>query len=217
MRALRVALRRPQGRRLPPRRTARARRLVAGLLLAAAVAVGVDALAPSADPGAPVAATTRDLPAGHVLGAADVTTVRLPAAAVPAGALAPGRAQGARLSAAVRAGEVLTDARVRAAGLLTGAPPGSWAVPVRVEGEALALVSPGDPVAVLAGADLTSPEAHGEVIVEDATVLHVPVADSGLLAAEDTGRTVVLALDRAEATRVAATAGRRPLLLAVLP
>lgn len=212
-----VALRRRPGRRLPPRRRGRGRRVVAGLLLAAAVAVGVDALAPSPDPGAPVAAAARDLPAGHLLTAADVTTLRLPSAAVPTGALAPGRATGARLTAAVRAGEVLTDARVRAAGLLAGAPPGSWAVPVRVEGEALALVSPGDPVAVLAGADLGSPEARGEVIVDDATVLHVPPADGGLLAADGAGRTVVLALDRAEATRVAATAGRRPLLLALLP
>jgi pilus assembly protein CpaB len=133
------------------------RRVVAAGLLLAAVLVGLRPDPPLAEP-APAGATVevvvagRDLAAGTELAAADLRTVSLPPAAVPAGAT--GRRAGLigrRAAGAVRRGEVLTDARLVGPGLTAGLRPGeAAAVPVRVaEPEAAALVRPGDRVDVL--------------------------------------------------------------------
>jgi hypothetical protein len=93
-------------------------------------------------------------------------------------------------------------------------------VPVRVgEPAVLELVGPGDRVAVLAGPDLDSVGAGGTLLVPRAVVLSVPASTGGgLLGAADTaGAVVVLALDRAEATRVAGALGQRMLTLGLLP
>ncbi|HEU4676031.1 MAG TPA: Flp pilus assembly protein CpaB [Motilibacteraceae bacterium] len=130
----------------------RHRRLVAALLLAAAAAVAVGALAPAPPPTRPVVVAARDLPAGHRLTADDLAVRHLPPPARPAGAVpAVPAALGRTVAAAVRRGEPLTDARLVGPGLLSGAPAGQVAAPVRVADAAeAALVSPGDVVDVLA-------------------------------------------------------------------
>lgn len=235
----------PRGRRRRGGRRGRrrphplARRLVAALLLAAAAGVAVHTARPT-PPAAPLLlAAAADLPAGHVLAAADLVHVPVPAAVAPAGALGPAddaAALGARLTAAVRSGELLTDARLGGPGLLVGAPAGTVALAVPVGGATGALVRAGDAVDVLAppaapawdaGASVDGVAAAADaavVVARGAVVLDVPAG------AGDTGGTgllpagggppgvVVLAVARGEAAAVAAvTATGGSPVLALLP
>ncbi len=141
--------------------------LAVALLVAAAVlAIGRP---PPADPGVTVLAVSRDMPAGTLLGSADVHPVRLPLA--PDGAvLDPAAVRGRSLSAAVRKGEVVTDARIVAA---TGPDPGPGrvAVPIRLADPATTtLLQPGAHVAVLVVDDGGAPRR----LTSDAVVLAVP-------------------------------------------
>jgi Flp pilus assembly protein CpaB len=196
---------------------------VAAVVLAVAAGVAVDAATTDPPPGVPLVVAARDLPAGQRLGPADLTTVRVPAAAVPDGALAhPADGVGAALASPLRRGEPVTDARLGGSALLTGAPAGTLAVPVPLaDPAAVSLAAPGDQVAVLAGADLDALGAGpgaGEVLVARALVLRAgEPGGSGLLDGGTSAAVVVLALDAEEATRVAGAVGRRPLLLGILP
>jgi Flp pilus assembly protein CpaB len=203
------------------RRLRRHRRPLAAVALAVAAGVAVDAATADPPPGVPLVVAARDLPAGTRLDPTDLTTVQVPADAVPDGALArPADAAGTALASPLRRGEPVTDARLGGNALLTGAPAGTLAVPVPLaDPAAVSLAGPGTEVAVLAGADLDALGAGaGEVLVSRALVLQVGGADgSGLLDGGSPEAVVVLALDREEATRVAGAVGRRPLLLGILP
>lgn len=216
----------PSRRARLARRLGRHRRLVAAVLLAAAAGTAVHALTPQPPPQRSVLAASRDLPAGHVVAAGDVRVLALPPAAVPDGALARGAPVSGRvLGSPVRRGEALTDARLAGPGLLAGAGPGLLAVPVAVDGALPpGLVGPGDAVAVLAGAsaqELPGATTDGQVLVRRARVLLVQDAGGagGLLggAGPGAGPVAVLALDAAQAARVAGASGDRPVTLAVLP
>jgi pilus assembly protein CpaB len=180
----------------------RARVVLAGLLLAVAGLTAMPRPPGATGPGGvEVLVAAHDL-AGGVLTAADLRTVRLPAAAVPAGALpADGSVVGRTLAGAVRRGEPLTDARVvgpELARLAAGS--GSVAAPVRLADPAVAgLVRPGDRVDVVAvtGTGGTSTVASGvEVLAVPAT----PASNSS------DGALVVLAVPEWAAPRVVATA-----------
>ncbi|ROP42948.1 SAF domain-containing protein [Pseudokineococcus lusitanus] len=187
-------------------------------------------------PAAPLLlAAAADLPAGHVLAAADLVRVPVPAAVAPAGALGPaddGAVLGARLTSAVRSGELLTDARLGGPGLLVGAPAGQVALAVPVGGATGALVRAGDAVDVLAPPAAPAWDAGGSVdgiaaagaavvVARGAVVLDVPAAAGGtglLPAGGGTPGVVVLAVARGEAAEVAAvTATGGSLVLALLP
>jgi len=130
---------------------ARRRRVVAvGLAVLGALGL-VGSVRPPPGRTVPVLAAARDLAGGVPLRAADLATVRLPAAAVPSGAV---RAAVGRLPAGpVRRGEPLTDARLLGPGLLAGYGPGLVAAPVRIaDADAVALLRPGERIDVLAGA-----------------------------------------------------------------
>lgn len=198
------------------------RRLLAAALLAVAAGVTVDAVAEGPQSGVPLLVAARDLPAGEVLDAADLTSVRVPEAAVPDGAVTRETlaAGGGALASPVRRGEAVTDARVAGRGLLTGAPAEAMAVPVPVsDPAAIALVRPGDTVRVLAGPSLDGLDGTGaEVVVREAVVLDVPAGGGGgLLGGDDGGGTMVLAVDDAGASGLAEALGRRSLLIALLP
>ena len=139
-------------------------------------------------PGPPTVAVVvaaADLPAGAVLTAADLATVRLPADAAPAGAAADVAARTAQvLAAPVRAGEVVTDVRLVGPGLWSQVPDGQVAAPVRLADLAVAtLLRAGDRVDVLAattddaptGADVAARPAV-QVVAEGALVLTAPAA-----------------------------------------
>jgi pilus assembly protein CpaB len=202
---------RPTG--LSPQRllllVSRHRALVAGGLVAAAVATALTAVVPARAPTAQVVASARDLPAGTVLTDADVALVGLPPGTVPDGAArSPDEVVGRHLAGAVRAGEPLTDVRLLGAAIV---PAGDdVAVPVRIAEPAVsALVRVGDRVDVLA-----APPDGGQVarsVVSDVTVVAVPQLADDL----GEGALVVVAASRPAAARLAAAAVTGPLSLVV--
>lgn len=136
----------------------RHRRIVGVLLAVAAVSGAYLAGRPAPRPRRAVLVATHDLAGGHRLHGADLAVRRLPAAAVPAGALRSG-AKGRVLAGAVRRGEPLTDARLLGPGLLTGYPAGTVAAPVRIaDAGSVRLVRPGEHIDLLAAAT-TAPDA----------------------------------------------------------
>lgn len=182
------------------RALARRRVLLSSGLAAAAVAAGLSAVAPTAEPEVEVLTAARELVAGVPLAADDLATASLPAGVVPAGALVDAAAVVGRLVAGpVRQGEPLTDVRLLGAALLTGSD--DVAVPVRVaEPATAALVRAGDVVDVLSA----SPEggAAAAVVATGLAVLSVPTLgdDAG------EGALLVLVADRPTAARLAAAA-----------
>lgn len=174
------------------RRALRVRRLAAGALVAAALALALTP-APGAEQVSVVVAAA-DLPSGSTLDAAALALRRYPAALAPDGALdAVDGAVGRVLVGAARAGEPLTDARLTGAGPLPG---DAAAVPVRLADPGVAaLLRPGSRVDVVTlGAQAGNPV----VLAPDAEVLTVVAPDG------DGGPLVLLALPPAAATRVAA-------------
>jgi len=181
------------------RALARRRVLLSSGLAAAAVAAGLSAVAPTAEPEVEVLTASRDLVAGVPLAADDLATASLPAGVVPAGVLVDAAAAVGRLVAGpVRQGEPLTDVRLLGAALLSD---DDVALPVRVaEPATAALVRAGDVVDVLSA----SPEGGvaAAVVATGLTVLSVPALgdDAG------EGALLVLAADRPTAARLAAAA-----------
>ena len=181
------------------RALARRRVLLSSGLAAAAVAAGLSAVAPTAEPQVQVLTAARELVAGVPLAADDLATASLPAGVVPAGALVDAASVVGRLVAGpVRQGEPLTDVRLLGTALLAG---DDVAVPVRVaEPATAALVRAGNVVDVLSA----SPEGGvaAAVVATGLTVLSVPALgdDAG------EGALLVLAADRPTAARLAAAA-----------
>lgn len=175
-----------------------------------------------------------DLPAGATVRAGDLRTASLPPAAVPPSAVPVARRDGVVggvLAGAVGRGELVTAARLLGPGLLTGAPPGTLAVPVEVSttlpagalraGDAVAVIVGvrDDPAARAApGADAARPS--GRLLVDRCVVLMPPqtaTTGSGLLSGAGGGAPVaVLALSAAQAQAVADAGSDGPLLLGVL-
>ncbi len=191
------------------RAVARRRVLLSAGLAAAAVAAGLSALAPAAEPGVLVLTAARDLVSGAPLGPDDLVATALPADVVPAGALVdPAAVLGRLVAGPVRRGEALTDVRLLGASLLAGTD--EVAVPVRVaEPGTTALVRPGDRVDVLSASPEGGPTAA--VVAGGLSVLAVP----GLDDATGEGALLVLAADRRTAARLAAAAVTGRLSVAV--
>ena len=133
-----------------------ARRVAAALLAGFALVL---ALRPNPLPAAAqrpevveVAVSARDLPAGTVLTADDVTVAEFAVPATPAGTVGDaGQLVHRVLAGSVRAGEPITDARLVGPGLTALLPEGQVAAPVRLADLAVAaLVRTGDRIDVLA-------------------------------------------------------------------
>jgi len=160
------------------------------------------------DPGIAVLAISHDLPAGTVLASQDLRIVRLPT--VPDGALVdPATARGRTLSAPVRKGEIVTDARITPpAGPDPG--PGRVAVPIRLADQATTtLLQPGAHVTVLVVDDGGAPRR----LTTDAVVLAVPGANSNRTAGPAIGaaagqgeRLAIVAVPERDADALAAAA-----------
>ncbi len=198
------------------RRLRRYRRPLSAVLLAAAAGTAVHAALPG-PPGTAVVVVGADLPAGHVLSAADLTTALVPEAAVPDGALDSAGLEGARLASAVRAGEPVTDVRLSGAGLVRALPSGQVAVPVLLAAQVRPWLAVGQQVRLLpvAATERVDPSAQGGAegpVVEAATVLDIAAAPaSGLLAGGATtgseGVTVLVQVPAADAAPLAAATG----------
>jgi pilus assembly protein CpaB len=178
------------------------------LLLAGVTALGssrTHARAP-APAGTPVLVAARDLPAGHVLGRADLIERSWPRA-LPAGAAIPrlSGALGDRLASPLRRGEPLTTTRLTTGRLTTGLPGDSVAVSVPLAGSTGGLVHAGDTVDLipLAQADFPAGSAAArprgvEVVARDVLVLAtLPPAVDG------TDERVIVGTSRALAVRLA--------------
>jgi len=188
------------------------RRLLALALFGAAALVATRPAqarpSPHPPPTVPVLVAAHDLRPGAAVGAGDLRAVRLPAAAVPHGALLPGaRLTGRVLAAAARAGTPLTDISLVGPSLAaTIGGQGAAAVPIRLaDADAAALLRPGDRVDVLAdhGAADRGPPAPADVLARDAPVMFVPKPDH-----ESTmdGALIVVAVGEDTARRLAGAA-----------
>lgn len=199
------------------RAAARRRWLLAGGLMAAAVATALPALAPAPAATTTVLTAVRDLPAGTPLTAADVVAVGLAPRSVPDGALpAAAPVAGRLLAGAVRRGEPITDVRLVGPGLLASLGTAAQqlvAVPVRLADPASAtLLRPGDRVDVLAADTSPGAPASATVVAASVPVLAVPPPSGDL-----EGALVVVATPVATAARLAAAAVSSRLSVVVRP
>jgi pilus assembly protein CpaB len=192
-----------------------ARRVAAALLTALALVLAVRPAPESPSSGAPeavrVAVFSRDLPAGTVLGPADLAVAGYPPGAVPAGVeTEPEPLVGRALAGSARAREPVTDARLVGPGLTSLLPPGQVAAPVRLADLSVAaLVRTGDRVDVLA----TVPDAStAEVVAGGALVLATSDA-----AAEPGAGLLLLGVDANTAARLAAAATSATLTVTLPP
>ena len=181
-------------------RTARARRLAAGLLVMLA---GVAALRPDAgDVQREVAIAARDLRPGTPLTADDVRMENRSAATLPDGAHSDLAIIGSTLAGPARRGEVLTDARVlgpRLAGLSAGRD--ARVVPLHLADAAvLDLIRTGDVVDIL-GAPSADANARPRVIATNAMVVLVSATAKTIGSSND--RVVLVALPAAAAHALA--------------
>lgn len=182
-------------------RTVRARRVMAGALvaLAAASALRPDPAGTYTD----VAVAAVDLRPGVTLSTADVRLQRHSEASLPDGAITdPGGLTGATVAGPVRRGEILTDARVlgsRLAGLAVG--PDARVVPVHLNDSAvLEVIHSGDIVDVLGAGE---GEAHPQPRVLAVGAVVVLVSPAPTRPGAGTDRVVLIALPRAAAVAVA--------------
>lgn len=174
-------------RRAVRRRVLARRRPLAALCAGIAVAAGVHAATAPPPPAVEVLTAAHDLPAGAVLGDADLRPLPLPPDAVPDGIADD--AVGRTLAAPVRAGEPITDVRLVGADLAT-AHPDLTTLPVRLPDAGLAgLLEAGDRIDLMA----TDPQAGGsQVVASEALVLATPPDAEATAATSPPGALVVL-------------------------
>jgi Flp pilus assembly protein CpaB len=188
----------------------RHRGLLAGGLVAAAVAVALPTLAPTPPATVQVLAAAHDLGPGVRLTGSDVILLSVPRSLAPQGVLtSAGQVVGQAVAGRVRRGEPLTDVRLLGAGLVSDA--GMVAAPVRLADPATtALLHAGDRVDVLATPAEADAAAVARTIAADLRVLAVPAAD------DTDGALVVLAATPEVASRLAGAAVRSRLSVTVL-
>jgi len=193
------------------------RRLVAAAAAAAAVAFMLEAAEPAGPPTSTAVVASRDLAAGAVIGDDHVRRAAIDLSALPDGALGMADVVGRTLAGPVRAGEVLTDARLLSPSLMAGYDTGLVGAPVRLADPGVArLLRTGDRVDVIAagGETLIDAPATG-LVVAGAQVVVVPeTRDDAVL---DSGALVVLATTPGQAEQLAAAAVTSRLTVSILP
>ncbi len=195
----------------------RHRRLLAVLALAAAAGTATRAATAAPPAGVPVVVADADLAAGTALTDADLRVVDLPPAAVPDGVV--DEPAGSTLAAPVRAGEPVTDVRVRGRGVLAGAPPGTVATTVLLPEPLTAdLLEPGDAIDLLAPGpvELGGSEA-ARVVATGAVVLDVRLPEGDLLGTGDQAALALVAVRPEQARAVAGAQAAGPLSVVLLP
>ncbi len=141
---------------------------------------------------------------------------------VPSGALLPADDwAGGQISGPLRSGEVLTDASLLGNGLLTGAPPGSQAVPIRLsDPSVLTLLRQGQLVTVVLSSStgLDGPITN-DVLAEAVPVLWTPALagnKQGLLPAQQEEGILVVAASASAAVVLAGAISRGKVSLILL-
>lgn len=212
-RSPRTAARRPSRTGNPAAHVAawlnRNRRLAVALLLCAAAALTVQQLTPAPQHTATALAAARDLPAGSAMAATDLTVLQVPPGLVTGGILRDaGQAAGRQLAAPLRKGQLLSETQLLGPGLLTGSPPGSAAVPLRMaDPSSIQLVSPGQLVnVVLTAANGFDRQEPPEVLAAGVPVLWTSATggDGGQwLGTPETDGLIVVAAGPGQAARLA--------------
>lgn len=199
-------------------RTARARRIAAGLLtlLAAGAALRPDPAGTYTE----VVVTLKDLRPGAAVTADDVRLEKRSNATLPEGTQTDlGQVLGATLAGPTRRGEILTDARIlgsRLAGLAAG--PDARLVALHLADPAvLDLIRTGDVVDVLGAGDdpggTTATDTHPRVIATNAVVVLVSATASAL--GSDRTRVVLVALPSGAAKSVAGANLAQPVTVTI--
>jgi pilus assembly protein CpaB len=188
------------------------RAIAAVLVVLAAVLALIPGRASSADEDVVVAA--RDLAAGTVLGASQVTLRGLPEQVIPDGAArVPAAVLNRTLAAPVRRGEPLTNVRLTGSDLTRAISTNqdTVSVPLRLADPGVAaLLRPGATVDVV-----TVGERQDEPVVLARAARVLAVLEAGARGGEHDGRLVVVALDPVAATRVAAASISQTLTVTV--
>ena len=197
----------------------RYRFVLAALCLAWTVVLLVPELQP-APPVQSVLVADRDLPAGTVLEAGDLTRAEL--TETPEGVLARGDLVGQRLAVAVPAGLPMVPTLLVGQGVADGAPPGTVVAPVQLADPALVqLLQVGDRLALYQVPTAGGP-GEAELVSSGALVLSLldsPEVTGGLLGGtgeQNTG-VVVVAVDRADATLLTGAHGLTSFRAVVVP
>ncbi|MGI9157212.1 MAG: SAF domain-containing protein [Marmoricola sp.] len=179
------------------------RRLLAALLAALAVLLGVRELQAPAPPTTSAWTAARDLSTGMVLSRADLARVPFAPGSVPDHAVtSPGSVLGRIVAAPLRRGEPITDLQVVAPPLLS-AYPGRVATPVRIADPAVVdLLRVGDVVNLVA-ADPQG-ETPARIVAAAVTVIAIPPNNAAQLDPGLSGRLVLFAVPAERATEVSA-------------
>lgn len=179
------------------------RRLIGAALAALTTWLVVQAATTPPPATVPVWTADHDLPSGTVLTRADLRRTGFAPGSVPAAAVtSPAAVLGRTVATPLGRGEPVTPAHLTGSGALAGYP-GRSAVAVRIpDGDVVALLTPGQQVALVA----TDPQGGRppERLVDDAAVLAVPHASDGAAGGALTGRLVVFAVPAGLADEVAA-------------
>ncbi|MDR6987656.1 Flp pilus assembly protein CpaB [Paenarthrobacter nitroguajacolicus] len=188
---------------------ARNRRLTVALLLCLAAGLAVQQLTPVPEQRVSVLVAARDLPTGTSLAESDFTLQDVPPDLAIPGALPDGAPfAGRQLASPLSKGQIPTESNLLGPGLLTGAPVGTAAVPLRMaDPSSIQLLSPGQLVTVV----LTAAGSYDESRESQVLAGPVPVlwtsAHGGKagewLGTSDTEGLVVVAADPQQAEKLA--------------
>lgn len=182
---------------------------MAALLCCAAAGVTVHQLTPTPTALRTVLAANRDLPAGAALDSSSLVPLKALPESLPAGSFSSvEQLTGKQIGGPVRKGQIITDASLLDNGLLTGTPPGTVAVPLRLADPASApLVRPGQAVNVmLSSGDGLERQQSTELLAGAVTVVWTSSggqAQSDWLSAKDADGLLVVAASPDQAQRLA--------------
>ena len=188
---------------------ARNRRLAVALLLCVAAGIAVQQLTPAPEKRVGVLVAARDLPTGTALTETDFTSVEVPPDLAISGASDSISAlAGRQLASPLGRGQIPSESSLLGPGLLTGSPPGSAAVPLRMaDASSIQLLSPGQLITVV----LTSAGSYDEARQSQVLAGPVPVLWTSALGGKpgewlgtgDTDGLVVVAADPQQAEKLA--------------
>ncbi|MBB5513611.1 Flp pilus assembly protein CpaB [Neomicrococcus aestuarii] len=203
---------------------ARYRRPLAALLAGAAVALALLHFGPRIEPTRSVLTAVRDLPAGHHLAAGDLVTVQLASDAIPPSSTRElTEVVGQQLAVPLERGAPVPAASLVGPGLLTGAPTGTSAVPVRAaDAEGTAILRPGMRVNVIltTGNGYEAP-TQSRVIARNVTVLWNGDSSEGSSSWLSSGNsqpgTIIVAAPEADAAQLAGATSEGKVSLVISP
>lgn len=153
---------------------AKYRRILAIGVAMLAVALSLAALAPEHEETVPILVAARDLPAGSALRAQDLRMVQVPVSLLPANRFGTADPpEGSRLAIPLLAGTPLLETMIIGPGLLAGTPPGTVAVPLRLNDASTAtLLRAGQQVnVVLTEGNGFESKITSQVLARSATIL----------------------------------------------